>query len=70
MKQKFLEIVIETLETDDDVSFETVLTDLDEWDSLGILSLMSAIDDEFGVMLTSDAIAQCKTLGDLFEKIK
>jgi acyl carrier protein len=44
---------IEKKEISDDLSFG----DLPQWDSLGHMSLMAAIEDQFGVEVNTDAIA-------------
>ena len=35
------------------------------WDSLGVLSLMAALDSDFGIVLTDEDIQHIKTVGDL-----
>lgn len=35
------------------------------WDSLGVLTLMAALDSDFGIVLTDEDIQRIKTVGDL-----
>ncbi len=49
------------------LSAETVLTDLDEYDSMAKLSLIVLMDDEFGVKVTGDMIKGFRTVGDILE---
>lgn len=48
----------------------TELRSLDEWDSLGTLSVVSMIDDDFGVSVLSEEIARVVTAGQLWELIQ
>lgn len=48
-----------------DIDADTVLDDLDEWDSMSKLSLVVLMDDEFGKKLTSDEIKSFNTIGDI-----
>ncbi len=43
----------------------TVLEDLEEWDSMAKLSVMVMMDDEFGKVLTGDAVRALKTVQDI-----
>lgn len=58
----------ETLELDEDtLSADTVLADVDEYDSMAKLSLIVMMDDEFGVKLTGDVIKGFETVGDILK---
>lgn len=46
---------------------ETVLDDLEEFDSMGKLSLIVLCDDEFGKKLPGDIIKSFKTVKDILE---
>jgi len=37
------------------------------WDSVANLGLMSALEDEFGVTISSDDVMRLRTLGDIAE---
>ena len=43
----------------------TVLEDLEEWDSMAKLSVMVMMDDDFGKVLTGDAVRALKTVQDI-----
>lgn len=45
---------------------ETVYKDLDEWDSLIVLSIIALVDEEFNVRITGQDLRDCKTIGDIF----
>ena len=46
---------------------ETVLSDLDEWDSMAKLSLIVLVDEECGKKLKSDEIRGFKTVQDILD---
>ena len=58
---------------DIDTSNFSVLTDFkdnDEWNSLLVLSVIAMVDEEYGIIITSDDIRQAKTIGDLYSIVK
>jgi acyl carrier protein len=52
------------------IAKNTILRDLDEWDSLTALSLIAMADEEYSVKLTGDDIKSSITLQDIFDIIK
>ena len=46
---------------------ETVLADIDEYDSMAKLSLIVLMDDEFGKKLTGEQIRVFKTVQDILD---
>lgn len=63
-----LAMLEETWEMDEDsLTAETALEDVDEYDSMGKLSLIVLMDDEFGVKLTGDMIKGFETVGDILK---
>jgi len=67
-REEFLTEMQDVLQTDTELAFDTVLSDLDEWDSLSIMATMAFIDKNFGVKLRVADIKAIKTIGDLAEK--
>ena len=49
------------------LTLDTVLADVDEYDSMAKLSLIVMMDDEFGVKLTGDVIKGFETVGDILK---
>ncbi len=65
MEEK-MELLAETLDVDtEDISAETVLSDMPEWDSMTKLSLIVMFDDEFGKKITSNDIKKFVTVQDI-----
>lgn len=46
---------------------ETVLAEIDEYDSMAKLSLIVLMDDEFGKKLTGEQIREFKTVQDILD---
>ena len=64
--QEKIALLEETLEIDEGTLTEdTLLEDVDEYDSMAKLSLIVMMDDEFDVKLTGDMIKGFRTVGDI-----
>jgi len=63
--EKKLELIADVLEYEDELSPDTLLVDLEGWDSLSKLSLIVTMDDEFGKSLTGMQIKEFKTVQDI-----
>ena len=64
--QEKIALLEETPEIDEGTLTEdTLLEDVDEYDSMAKLSLIVMMDDEFGVKLTGDMIKGFQTVGDI-----
>lgn len=48
-----------------ELSLDSVLDDIDEYDSMAKLSLIVLMEDEFGIKLSTDVIKCFKTIGDI-----
>lgn len=55
--------VMETNFTQEDLN--TMLSDVEEWDSLSGLGLMALGDEEFNVVITPSTLENAKTVNDL-----
>ena len=66
--QEKIAMLEETWEMDEGtLEADTVLTDVEEYDSMAKLSLIVLMDDEFGVKLTGDMIKGFKTVADILK---
>ena len=66
--EKKLELLADVFECEvDDISADTELTELENWDSMTKLSLIVMMDDECGKTLTSNEIKNFKTVGDIMD---
>jgi len=64
-----LSFILEVIEAEDtqDITPETLLEDCPDWDSIGALSVMSEVDDEFDVIISADEMESCRTFGDILK---
>lgn len=67
-KEQFLEEMVEVLQTEDEITMDTVLEDLEEWDSLSIMSTMAFLDKNFGIKTNMSDYKNMTTIGDIAEK--
>ena len=66
--QKKLEMLEELFELETGVlNADTVLSELDAWDSMAKLSLIVMMDDEFNKSVTSAQIRELKTVQDILD---
>jgi acyl carrier protein len=66
--QKFLEqfLIAVDFQQSVEVTAETELRALPEWDSLAALGVIVMFDIEYGKVITADHLQQCGTLQDLY----
>lgn len=67
-REEFLTEMQDVLQTEVDLSFDTVLKDLEEWDSLSIMATMAFLDKNFGVKTTIADYIAMRTLSDIAAK--
>lgn len=64
-RQEFLTNLQDMLQCDQVLEAETVLTDMEEWDSLAFMVLIAFFDKNFGKRITFDMLKPCRTPEDL-----
>ena len=67
-KEEFLVQMQDVLQTETELAMETVLDELDEWDSLSMMATMAFLDKNFGVKLKIADIKALETIGDIAAK--
>ncbi|WP_445713987.1 acyl carrier protein [Flavobacterium sp.] len=71
MEQKFVDLFKETLEIEDrEISLTDEFRGFDEWDSLALLSVIAMIDEEYDVIIESNAFQKLQTVGDVYNYIQ
>ncbi len=48
----------------------TTAEDVDDWDSLTHITLMAAVEDEFGIKFTMKEVSSMKNVGEMVDIIK
>lgn len=68
--KKITEIARDVFDNDEvELTEQTTAADVEEWDSLSHLSLVSDIEDEFGITFTLAEISGSKNVGELVDAI-
>ena len=65
-KNEFLELLVETIDSEEELNENTLLEDIEEYDSIAVLSLMSMYDD-LGVKVSPSDFQHLKTVSDLIK---
>ncbi len=71
-EQTFFKLVEETLELTDDIllnNINTPLDEIEEWDSLAIMSFVSLLDIEFKIEIEAEKLEDCKCPKDLYNLV-
>ena len=69
-KENFFKLFQESLEIESsDINLQTVITDLDEWDSVAALMLISMVSNEFDKLLEVEDVLKLTTVESLIEII-
>lgn len=70
MKEQVINLLAEILEIEEnDLTEETILDDLEQWDSMAKLSLIVVMSDEFCLKATSSDIKKFKQVKDIIKFI-
>lgn len=68
-KIELLEEIKEALQKDDELNLDMQLNDIEEWDSLAKISIISLYDQLFDIVITADKLKSCQTIGDIVELV-
>ena len=67
-RDEFLIELEDALQVEKSISYETVLSDLDEWDSLSKMAVLALFDSKLGVKITFSDLENISTVEDLAQK--
>lgn len=67
-RTEFLEKMQDVLQMEDELTFDAVLEDLDEWDSLAMMAVTAFLDKNFNLKLTFNDFKNFKTVEDIAKK--
>lgn len=68
-KIELLEKIAEALETEIVLSEDTIITDIEEWDSLSSLSIIALFDELFSYKINRSQLNNIKTIMDLIDPV-
>ena len=57
----------DTIECDESINSQTTLESLAEWDSMGKISTIIMLADDYGHTLTYDELKELKIVGDILD---
>ena len=69
-REEFLTELRDVLQRDDPVSWDMLLDDIDEWDSLAVMGTAAFLHHHFSVRLTLDDFRALRTVADIAEAAK
>lgn len=65
-KEKKMEIIADILELEiSELKEDMILDELETWDSVAVLSVISVMDENFGKLPLASEIIKCKKVSDL-----
>lgn len=66
--EQFIEQFLDAVDFQDpvEVTADTKLADLPEWDSLGALATIVLFDTEYGKVIGGPDLEKCETVGDIY----
>jgi acyl carrier protein len=71
MKEKLLSSLKEALQMENrEIELEDIFRDYEEWDSLGRLSLIAALDEEFDLQIEDKEFECLITVSDLLKAVE
>ncbi|MDX9910000.1 MAG: acyl carrier protein [Mariniphaga sp.] len=70
METNFLEQLTELLEMETPVKPADIFREYENWDSLAYLSLISFVDEEYGIVIPRDNFGKMNTVQDIIDYIK
>ena len=69
--QEALALIAEIFEElPENVQYNTPRSEIPAWDSLGMLSLMASLDENFDIRLTEDQLSEITKVGDVLEILR
>jgi acyl carrier protein len=70
MQEKLFTLIKDALEIEGrDLDLNDTFREYPEWDSLGQLSVIAALDESFGVVIEGSEFNKINTLGELLAKV-
>ena len=68
--EQFIEKIIDVMDIEEEITADTVLEDLEEWDSLSLVRFMAMANAAYGKKVVAADVKMAKTVADLYELVK
>ena len=66
----FIEKMADILDAEEEISFDTELSGLEEWDSLSIVSYIAMANASCGMKVDVKKVREAVTIGDLYDLLQ
>ncbi len=68
--KEFIEKLIDILDCEEEITMETELSEIEEWDSLGVISFLAEMGRLSAAPVKAADVKAAKTVEDLFSLVK
>lgn len=68
--EKFIEKMVDILDVEEDITMDTVLEDIEEWDSLSVVSYIAMANSSYGKKIDAGEVRKAATIQDLYDLVK
>lgn len=65
--EKFIELLAEALEREDEIKMEDEFRNYDEWSSIAYLSVIAMMDEEYGVQIEETDFKKLRTVQAVYD---
>lgn len=69
-EKQFLEKMVDLLDTEEEVTLDTVLADIEEWDSISLVGFLAFANNHSNSKITAADVRKAQTINDLYEMVK
>lgn len=69
-KEEFLNRMADILDAENDVTMDAVLADIEEWDSLSVVSYVAMANTSYGKKVNAKDVREAVTIQDLYNLLK
>ena len=70
MDEKFLDLLSDVMDTESELTADTVLEDIEEWDSLSVVNFVVMAQTTYGKDLKGSEVKKAQTVADLFNLVQ
>lgn len=67
MEERIINMIKDVLETEAEVTVNTVMEDVPEWDSFGQVALLDSLQKEFGIHFSFDEIVEMNSVKKIID---
>ncbi len=68
--EEFLVKLQDMMDSEDELTMDTILTDIEEWDSLSFVGFMAMANAEYGKKISPKDLRKSETVRDLYNLIQ